>query len=95
MREKLRKLRRLDDVAFNVTECIISEGLHNLRYIKECHINRVAFQNSHGILYEEWMVLIRREEVSDGGDRVSRSPEQKVLSIVSKYSLPRGLFALP
>lgn len=73
--KQLRELRCLDDVTFDVTKCIIPKGLHNLRNVKEGHIDRMAFQSSHGVLYEEWMVLIRRKEVGDGCDWIGRGPE--------------------
>lgn len=77
--KKLRELRSLYDVTLNVTQCIISKCLHDLRDIEKGHINRVTLKRPHGILNEEWVVLIRWEEIRDCRDGIHGSPEQQEL----------------
>lgn len=70
MGEELRELGRLDDVSLDITKHIITKGLHNLRDIEECHINRMAFKCPHRVLDDEGVVAISRQEIRDCADRV-------------------------
>lgn len=79
MSEKLRELGRLEDESLNVSQRIISQGLYNLRDIKEGDINRVTLQRSHSVLQDESVIRVRREEVSGRGNWIDWSPIQKVL----------------
>lgn len=79
VRKELGELCSLNNVALNIAQCIISKCLHDLRDVKEGHINRVTLKRPHGILDQERMVLIRWQEVCDRGDWIDGSPEQQEL----------------
>ena len=79
MREQLRELGRLEDIALNVTQSIITKGLHNLRDIEERHVNRVTLQCPHSVLDQIRMIPVCGQEVRYRRDRVNRGPEEKVL----------------
>lgn len=77
--EQLRKLCSLNDVAFDVAKRIVAHCLHNLWYVEEGYVHRVTLKRPHGILNQEWVVLVRRQEIRDSSYWVDGSPEKQIL----------------
>ena len=50
VREELRELSSLKNVAFHITQYIVSQSLDNLRDVKERYVNGMAFQCPHCVL---------------------------------------------
>ncbi len=79
MCKKLREFSRLDDVSLHVTKHIIAKGLNYLRYVKEGHVHRMTFQCPHGILKNEGMAAVGRQEVGHRCYRVHWGPKEEIL----------------
>jgi hypothetical protein len=77
--KQLGKFCCLHNISLHIAQDIVTQCLHNLRNVKECHIYRMTFQGSHSILQDERMMPVRRKKVRDGTDRVHRGPIQQVL----------------
>jgi len=89
--KKLRELRRLQDVAFDVAQRIVPKGLHDLRHVEEGDIHRVALQCSHGVLDKERVVLVHGQEVRHGSDWVHRRPEEEILQKLIRTTTASGV----
>jgi hypothetical protein len=84
MGEKLRELRRLNDISLCIPERVVAESLHNLRDIEKGDIDRVALESPHCILEHKWIVPVLGEEERHSRDGADRSPVQEMLDRVSK-----------
>src|SRR5690606_10688381 len=80
--EQLRELRGFQDKALDISKRIISQRLYNLRHIEERDVNRVVLERPHGILKDEWVVVISWREERDRCDRVDRCPIEKMLFMI-------------
>jgi len=79
MREKLRKLRRLNDVPLCISERVVAESLYDLRDIEEGDVDRVTLQSPDSVLEHERVVPVLRKEERHSRDGVDRSPVQQML----------------
>ena len=84
MRKQLGELRGLDDIPFDIAKRIISQTLHYLWNVKECHVDRVTFKCPHCILNQEGMILVCRKEVCDSCDRIHGGPVEEILYLLAK-----------
>lgn len=61
------------------TKGVRSQRLNDLRHEEERELNRVLFEDSHGVLQEQRIGLVARLEVRDGDDWRNGSPEEQPL----------------
>lgn len=80
MSKELREFCSLDDISLDISKHVVAQSLDNLWNIKECHVDRVAFQCAHGILNDEWIVLELGQEVGHRSYGVYCSPVKQVLA---------------
>lgn len=84
MCEELRKLCRFNNVALYIAESVVTEALHYLRHIEKGDVDRVTLESPHGILKQERVVSVLRQEERHSSDGVDRGPVQKILPIVRR-----------
>ena len=77
----MREFGCLNDISLNISQNIIPQCLHDLRYVEKCHIYCMTFQGSHGILYNEWVIAIFGQEVRYGRDWIDSGPIKQILAV--------------